>query len=238
MSNLTTVQEFTINTDFIARLNVTASTKFFICWLLDHQDGVFTKARIATIIGVDKKTLNKSIEEVEAIGLLSLLKGIKNGGKNHLHDHDINKLNNINKSNHDHEGEKIIKKSDLESQDKILDLLGVWQVFKPESLIEQFGIDRIRECIILTLEYKARIPGAYFRKLLNSKSKADVMHQSMSVETSKSIIDRIESEKQFSKSPYDDVECAREWLASLTEEELKHDFIQKRVDKIKEIWDL
>ena len=60
----------------------------------------------------------------------------------------------------------------------------------------------------------------------------------ISQESTKKLLDQISQDKQNKKSPYDDKDCAIQWLNSLNDNDLKHSFILERVKKVKNIWKL
>jgi len=54
----------------------------------------------------------------------------------------------------------------------------------------------------------------------------------------KILLAQYEKDRASSKSPYDDYDCAIKWLNSLDNKTLKNRFIQEKIQKVIEIWDL
>lgn len=76
-------------------------------------------------------------------------------------------------------------------------------------------------------------------KKINNKSENSFKNKSFSTtQATIDLIERYKRDAQNCKSPYDDYECAINWLNSLDEITLKYKFIQDRVKKVKEIWNI
>ena len=81
------VSNFEIDTNYISKLNVTWSTKFLICYLLEHQHEVLNQTDLIRRLKMSKKTVQSALADIKVLKLDFLLRG----GKNIPHDHDNNK---------------------------------------------------------------------------------------------------------------------------------------------------
>lgn len=89
----------------------------------------------------------------------------------------------------------------------------------------------------MEISYKNKNNGFQSYKSKGLNSPANMAGQNyVSVETTKKLIE--EKNKIKKSSPMDDLDCAKQWLSSLTQNQLNHPFFKDRADKIKKIWGL
>lgn len=96
----------------------------------------------------------------------------KKGNLPSCHDHEschdtcnegINTL-----SCHDHVMFSKEKKLSLSDYNYLVNQLESWRVFAPRAVIKRYGALNAWEAMIRTKDFKARVPGAYFTKVIRS----------------------------------------------------------------------
>lgn len=139
---------------------------------------------------------------------------------NSYHDscHDINH-NMV--SCHDHE----LAKSDW---NYLVNVLETWGVFAPRAVIKKYGGNVCWDAMIKVKDYRPRIPGAYFTKIVRN-AKPSVVPTNRKVYKLKPK----KSNNLPTQEAYTNYKAARIWINSLTDNDLADSRIKEELEKIK-----
>ena len=135
---------------------------------------------------------------------------------------------------------------DKKRYDEIFQTLKNWSFTGAHFVIRKHGLKRIEEAISLIKKKKPKNKGGYLRTLLNlevsnKKSFNDVKKaECVNYKSAEQTKQEMEQNKPKTdcKSPWNDKKTAIDHIKSFSEELKKEPIIAKKIDKLKELWEL
>jgi len=126
------------------------------------------------------------------------------------------------KSCHDHG--KMLSKSDWYY---LVSILEQWRVYNPRTVIKHYGPLKCWEAMLRTKDFRPRIPGAYFTKVVRQLTGLNGKLQENGVQDIRKYQNAIKMVEEVN-----DYKTARAYLCSLTDEDLKNPEVVELKEKI------